>query len=61
MALSAVLPPIYAFTHMKEVNALVGSGPGFFVTLATLIWLGFVMMRFINADKAYTKAANAAG
>jgi len=60
LELIAVVPMIYAFTHMDEVNRAVGSsGRGFFVTLATIAWFVFVTMRYINADKAYKESVRA--
>lgn len=60
LELSAIVPMIYAFSHMDEVNRAVGSsGRGFFVTLATIAWFVFVTMRFVNADKAYRAAVPA--
>jgi hypothetical protein len=60
LELSAIVPLIYAFTHMDEVNRAVGSsGRGFFVTLATIAWFVFVTLRFVNADRAYKTAVSA--
>lgn len=60
LEVAGLVPLIYAFTHMDEVNRMVGSsGRGFFVTLAALVWFGFVMTRFVNADRAYKRAAGA--
>ena len=60
VALAGVLPPVWAFAHMSTVNRLVGSGPGFFVTLTTLVWFAFVLMRFVNADRAFKSVPAAA-
>jgi hypothetical protein len=60
LEITAIVPMVYAFTHMDEVNRAVGSsGRGFFVTLATIAWYVFVTMRFINADRAYKESVRA--
>lgn len=59
LVLAALLPALYAFTHMDVVNRLVGSGPGFFVTLATVAWGIFLSTRIINGDRAYKAATRA--
>lgn len=57
LAIAGTVPMILAFLRMDDVNRLVGSGKGFFVTLASIVWFAFVMLRFVNADKAYKAAA----
>ena len=59
MALLAVVPLLFAFLNMDTVNRLVGSGPGFFVTLATIVWFVFMLTRFANADRIFKKGTGA--
>jgi len=57
MAVAAVVPALFAFLRMDTVNQLVGDKWGMLVTLAALVWLGYVMTRFVNADKAFKATA----
>lgn len=53
LTLLAVGPMLFAFCRMDLVNRWVGSSRGFFVTLATLIWFGFLLYKISNSDHAF--------
>lgn len=55
MAVLAVAPVLFAFIQMDLVNDWVGEGPGFFVTLGSLVWFVFMLTRFMNADKVFER------
>ncbi len=55
LAIIGVVPLLFAFLQMDLVNDLVGEGPGFFVTLGSIVWFVFIWFRFMNADKAFKK------
>ena len=38
---------------MDIVNRWFGSGPGFLVNLATLIWFGFLLYKISNSDHLF--------
>lgn len=61
MGLLAVVPLLFAFLRMDTVNDWVGEGPGFFVTLSTIAWFVFLVMRFANADRVFKKENLAQG
>ncbi|HYH78606.1 MAG TPA: hypothetical protein VEX86_02390 [Longimicrobium sp.] len=60
MALIGIIPALFAFMQMKLVTRTVGDGLGMLFTLSTLVWLGYVMTRFVNADKAFRATAEPA-
>jgi hypothetical protein len=49
----AVVPVLFAFCRMDLVNRWVGSSRGFFVTLAALVWCGFLFYKISNSDSAF--------
>ena len=53
LAVLAVGPMLFAFFQMDLVNQWVGSGRGFWVTLATIVWGGFLISRISNSDRAF--------
>jgi hypothetical protein len=58
IALAGAAPPLYLFTHMREMNRWVGDGPAMLMGLASLILFGFLMVRLHNADRVFKQRAD---
>lgn len=48
-----IAPPLYLFTHMREMNARMGDGLAILLNLASLALSVFLLMRLHNADRVY--------
>ncbi|MCW3054277.1 MAG: hypothetical protein JWN14_3447 [Chthonomonadales bacterium] len=55
LTLLAVGPALFAFCRMDSINRWFGSGPGFVVNLATLIWFGFLLYKISNSDHLFRR------